>query len=148
MIRLMLGLTILAARLLPMLRTNAGTDHQAAVMATTATQPAPANYMALTANATAPAAGNTALAGEIATAGGGLVRKQAVYAHTPGTNTYTLTGTFTGTASDNYPVTIAKVGVFNAASGGTLVWETLLSPTAATLNASGDQLTVTQTVTL
>lgn len=75
---------------------------------------APAWYIALTANSTAPAAGDTTLASEITTAGGGLVRKLATYAHTAGASSYTL-------------------------------FETLVSPTA-TLSASGDQLTITQTV--
>jgi hypothetical protein len=59
--------------------------------------------------------GDTTLTGEIATAGGGLVRAQATYAHTAGTNTSTLTKTFTANASDALPVTVAKIGVFNAA---------------------------------
>ena len=42
---------------------------------------------------------------------------------------------------------IAKVGLFTAASAGTLVFETVLG-TTATLSASGDTLTITQTVTL
>lgn len=108
---------------------------------------ATAAYLALTANSTAPAATDTTLAGEITTAGGGLVRALATYAHTNGTSTYTLTKAFTANGSDSLPVTIAKVGVFTASSGGTLVFETALSPTA-TLSVSGDSLTITQTITL
>ena len=114
------------------MRTNAGADFQARVMADTASTGtgvyAAANYIGLTANATAPAAGNTTLTGEIAS--GTLNRAQATYAHTNGTNTYTLTKTFTSDQS----VTIAKIGVFNAATAGTMV--------------SGDQLQITETVTL
>jgi hypothetical protein len=128
-------------------RTNAGVDHQAAAMATTGSQPAPANYIALTANSTSPAGGDTTLAGEITTAGGGLVRAQATYAHTGGASSYTLTKTFTANGSDSLPVTIAKIGVFNASSSGTMVFETLLSPTAI-LSAAGDNLTITETVSL
>jgi hypothetical protein len=107
---------------------------------------APAVYTALTANVTAPAATDTALAGEITTAGGGLIRKMSTYAHTTGANSYTLTTTFTGNGSDAYPVTIAKIGVFNSLTSGTMLYETALSATA-TLSASGDALTTTHTVT-
>lgn len=110
-------------------------------------QAAAANYIALTANSAAPAAGDTTLTGEIATASGGLIRAQATPAHTNGTSTYTLTHTFTANGSDVLPVTIAKIGVFNASTVGTMMFETLLSATA-TLTASGDQIVVTETVTL
>jgi hypothetical protein len=134
------------------MRTNAGADFQARVMGDTSSNGtgsyAPGVYHALTANATAPALGDTTLAAEITTAGGGLIRKVAAYAHTNGTSTYTLTTTFTANGSDALPVTIAKMGTFNATpSGGTLVYTTLLSATA-TLTASGDALTLTQTVTM
>lgn len=127
--------------------TNAGKDLVAAAIGTTSAQPAPANYLALTANSTSPSASDTTLTGEITTAGGGLVRAQATYAHTTGQSTYTLTKTFTANGSDSLPVTIAKIGVFNASSSGTLAFETLLT-TTATLSASGDALTITETVTL
>lgn len=109
-------------------------------------QPAAFNYLALTANSTAPAVGNTSLAGEIATGGGGLIRAQATYAHTAGTNTSTLTKTFTANGSDVLPVVVAKIGVFNASSTGTEGYETLLNVTS-TLTTSGDNVTVTETVT-
>lgn len=125
--------------------TNAGYDHLCDV-ASKPTQPAAAQYMAVSANATAPAAGDTALAGEIATAGGGLLRAAATYAHTTGTKIYTLTKTFTANGSDSFPVTLKKFGVFNAASVGTLVYETTI--TDATLGVSGDAVTITETVTL
>jgi hypothetical protein len=107
---------------------------------------APAFFTALTANATAPAAGDTTLTAEITTAGGGLIRKLSTYAHTGGAASYTLTTTFTANGTDALPVTIAKVGVFNSISAGTMLYETLLSATA-TLSASGDALTTTHTVT-
>jgi hypothetical protein len=53
---------------------------------------------------------------------------------------------FTANGSDSLPVTIGKRGVFDAASAGNMVFETLVSPTA-TISASGDQLTLTDTVT-
>jgi len=104
-------------------------------------------WMALTANNVAPASTDTTLAGEIATAGGGLVRKVATYAHTTGAASYTLTGSYTANGSDVLPVTIAKMGVFNSSAAGRMPFETLLSATA-TLSASGDQLTVTETVSM
>lgn len=109
-------------------------------------RPAAGNYIALTANSTAPSAGDTTLTAEIATGGGGLIRATGTYAHTTGAATYTLTKTFTANGSDALPVTVAKVGVFNASSAGTLVFESLLSPTAV-FSASGDNTTITVTVT-
>ncbi len=108
---------------------------------------AAADYLALTANTTAPSAGDTTLTAEIATASGGLIRAQATYAHTGGASTYTLTKTFTANGNDSLPVTIGKVGVFNASSSGTMPWSSLLSPTA-TISANGDALTITETITI
>jgi hypothetical protein len=127
--------------------TNGGRDHALACVYGTSAQPAAANYIALTANSTSPSASNTTLTGEITTAGGGLVRAQATYAHTTGQATATLTKTFTANGSDSLPVTVAKIGIFNASSGGTMTNETLLD-TSATLSASGDTLTVTETSTV
>lgn len=127
--------------------TNAGLDYIAKQLGGTASATAIALNMALTANATAAAAGDTVLTGEIVTAGGGLLRAAATYAHTASATTYTLTKTFTANGSDALPVTIAKIGIFDAASAGNMVFETLLSATA-TLSASGDTLTVTETVTI
>lgn len=105
-----------------------------------------APFMALTANASAAAGSDTTLAGEITTAGGGLIRKLGTYAHTTGAASYTITGVFTANGTDTLSVTIAKMGLFNSLTGGTMAFETLLNATA-TLSASGDQLTVTDTVT-
>ena len=131
------------------MKTNAGNDFQALVMGGagngTGTS-APAKYMCLSATAGENAT-HTALAGEIVTGGGGLIRQSATYAHTTGANTYTLTGTFTANGSDSLPVTIAQIGILNAASTGTLVFEKQLG-TTATISASGDILTVTETVTM
>lgn len=110
------------------------------------TQPLPFNYMALTAGVGAPAVGDTTLTGEIATAGGGLLRATATYAHTGGTNTSTLTKTFTANGSDTLPVTIAQIGIFNAATVGTLAYHTVPSANA-TLTVSGDNVTYTWTDT-
>jgi hypothetical protein len=109
----------------------------------------PVLWMALSANTATPVDTDTTLPGEITTAGGGLVRKVSTYAHTTGASTYTQTATYTANSSDVLPVTIAKMGGFNSAvvSGSRMSFETLLNQTA-TLNAVGDQVTVTQTVTV
>lgn len=128
--------------------TTAGKDFIAGALGDrSGSRPAAADYLALTANSASPAAGDTALTAEIATASGGLIRAQATYAHTGGASTYTLTKTFTANGSDVLPVTIAKIGVFNASSGGSMPWTSLLSSTA-TLNASGDSMTLTETITI
>jgi hypothetical protein len=110
---------------------------------------APIFYMALTADATAPANGDTTLPSEITTAAGGLKRQAAAYAHTTSATTYTLTGSYTANGSDSLPVTIAKIGTFDSLTPATgiILHETSLSATA-TLTATGDALTVTQTVTM
>lgn len=110
---------------------------------------APVFYMALTADATATGSGDTTLPSEITTGAGGLKRQAAAYAHTTSATTYTLTGSYTANGSDSLPVTIAKMGTFDSLTPATgiILHETLLSATA-TLSASGDQLTVTQTVTM
>jgi hypothetical protein len=107
---------------------------------------AAADYLALTANVTTPALGDTTLTAEIATASGGLIRATATYAHTGGVSSWTLSKVFTVNGNDSIPVTVGKVGVFNASTVGTLVWATLLG-TTATLSAIGDALTVTETIT-
>lgn len=122
------------------LRTTAGADWQANSMGSTAGRPAVADYIALTADSTAPAAGNTTLSGEHTT--GGLGRAQGTYAHTNGTTSYTITRTFNATAT----LTAAKAGLFNAASAGTMAFETLLGSSAAVNN--GDTLTITWTVNI
>jgi hypothetical protein len=128
------------------LLTTVGRDALHAQHVGTAAQPAAFNYIALSANTTAVSAASTTLPGEITTASGGLVRAQATYAHTTGTNTSTLTKTFTANGSDSLAVVIAKIGVLNAASVGTLAYETMLNATA-TLTVSGDSVTVTETLT-
>lgn len=128
------------------LLTSVGRDALHAQHMGTAAQPAAFNYMALSANATAPSTASTTLPGEIVTAGGGLLRAQATYAHTTGTNISTLTKTFTANGSDALPVTLAKIGVLNAASVGTLGYETLLNAVAP-LTISGDNVAITETLT-
>ncbi len=108
----------------------------------------PAFFMGLTATATAPASGDTTLTGEITTSGGGLIRKICPYAHTAGTNTFTLTPVFTCNGTDSLPVTVAKIGVSpSLTSGFKNMFQTLLNATA-TFSLSGDSATITETVTI
>lgn len=126
---------------------TAGRDALHAQHLSTSAQPATFNYMCVSANTTAESAASTTCPGEITTAGGGLLRAQATYAHTAGTNTTTLTRTFACNGSDTLPVVIAKIGVLNAATVGTLGYEKLLNATA-TLTVSGDSVTCTWTDTI
>lgn len=109
-------------------------------------------FMGLTATATAPSATDTSLTGEVTSQPAGLIRKICPYAHTAGTNTYTLTPVYTiGGGDTSLPITVAAIGVFNSMvatdTATTMLFHTLLNATA-TLSASGDQLTVTETVTM
>jgi hypothetical protein len=128
------------------MRTSAGIDWQAGVMGNTSSNGsgsyAPATYIALSSNATAPSSSDSTLTGEITGSSGYLNRKQATYVHTSGTNTYTLSATFTS----DQTVTIQKIGVFTASSGGMLFIETALAAPVS-LN-SGDTLFIQETVTL
>lgn len=112
---------------------------------------APWNFIGISANAS-PASSDTALTSEIVTSGGGLIRKIAPYAHTTSATTWTLTPVFTANGSDSLPVTVASIGVFQdlpsvpTGAAGQPIFTTSLNATA-TLTTSGDQLTITDTVT-
>jgi hypothetical protein len=59
-----------------------------------------------------------------------------------------LTNTWTANGTDALPVTVAKIGVFQGVEAASrMFFETLLNA-VATLSTSGDQLQVTETVTL
>ena len=113
---------------------------------------APSWFMGLSASVTglASPSTNTSLPSEITTGGGGLVRQICPFAHTASTAVTTLTPVYTANGSDSLPVTIGSIGTFNsmvvADTTQTMYFNTLLG-TTATLSASGDQLTVTQTIT-
>lgn len=134
----------LATRL--QLRTNAGRDFQARVMGNSGVAGAgtgtmrPADYLAITENSTAPALTDTTLTGELT--GGGLARALATFSHTASATSYTLV--FEWTSSDGTARTIQKMGVFNASSGGSLVFSSLV-PSPPTLVA-GDKLQITSTI--
>ena len=113
---------------------------------------APYWYMGVNAGDTATVvATDTGLTGEIVAAGSGLLRKLATYAHTTTVASYSLAATFTYTGTDQTfgARTIGKMGIFNTLTGATGRAEfiTLVSPTA-TLTATGDALTITETVSL
>lgn len=111
-------------------------------------QPPPSWFMGLTANASAVANGDTTLPGEITTSGGGLIRKIGTLTHTAGASTGTVVAVFTANGTDSLPVTIAKMGISSSIkSTVNNLLQTLLNATA-TISASGDQLTVTDTITL
>jgi hypothetical protein len=105
---------------------------------------APAACMALSANTSSPVATDTTLAGEITTSGGGLVRRLAAFAHTTGSSSYTLTGTFTANGADALPVAVAKVGTFASMVSGRMAFEATIA--TANFAASGDVMVVTTTV--
>lgn len=106
----------------------------------------PAQFLGLSANNASENASDTTLTGEIVTASGGLVRALwTAWAHTAGQSQYQQTWVFTANGSDSLPVTIAKVMEFTSLVGGRALFEKLLSATA-TLSQSGDQLTVSLTV--
>lgn len=104
---------------------------------------APYRYMALTQDSAAASASDTSLASEITT--GGCGRALATYAHTLGTNTVTLSKSFS--VSGTFAA-IHKVGLFQAstASGSLMGFEVVLNADASVV--SGDTLAVTWTLTL
>lgn len=110
---------------------------------------APCWYMGLTADTGAVSTSDTTLPSEITTSGGGLIRKICTVAHSASASTYTLAATFTANGSDTLPVTIHKVGISPSILSTTALqlFESVLSADA-TLNASGDAVTVTDTVTM
>jgi hypothetical protein len=111
---------------------------------------APGAYMGLTATATAAVDGDTALTGEINTAGAsGLNRQLATYAHTAAATTTTEVKTFTAAAADTLPVTVAQMALFQGVvlASSRMIFRTVLSATMA-FSAIGDQGQVTHTTTL
>lgn len=112
---------------------------------------APYWYMALTTDTASPSASDTSLPSEITAAGSGCLRKLATYAHTTGVASYSLAATFTYTSTDQTfgSRALAKIGIFNTLTPATgrMQFETLLAQTA-TLTATGDAVTITDTVSL
>lgn len=109
---------------------------------------APAAFVALSADAGVVSATDTTLPSEITTSAGGLKRKRCPYGHTAGVAGFTLTPVFTANGFDSLPVTIAKAANFQSPKPATGKPQFMaLLGTTAVLGASGDQLTVTLTVT-
>jgi hypothetical protein len=122
---------------------------------------APAFYMGISVATRVFTAADTVLTNDGTTvselwfSGGGLRRRLASWAHTNGTATYTVANTFTANGSDTLPQTIAKIGIFQhfvnttvtTSNSGIILFQTLLSATA-TLSASGDNVQITDTVTV
>jgi hypothetical protein len=109
-------------------------------------------FVGMTTTNITPVHGDHSMSGEYTTSGGGFLRKIAPYALTSGTSpmSYTLTPVFTGNGSDTYPSTFYAIGCFTsmvtsfAQAGGPMKFETSLNA-SATVAASGDQVTVTET---
>jgi hypothetical protein len=120
--------------------TDAGKDSISAQIGSTSPGANGANYIALSSSTATPAAGDTTLASEITT--GGLARSQGDYAHTNGEDTFTVTETFTASASHT---DVRLAGLFTASSGGTMMAENTFTSVSL---ANGDQLTITWTITL
>ena len=124
--------------------TNAGRDFQARVMGDPASSGqgnyASASWIALSTDVTAEDASRTTLPGEVT--GGSMGRQQAAYAHVLGTDVYTLTTTFTA----DRQVEIAKYGVFNAQTGGSLMFEKLLDESVSL--SVGETVQIVDTVDL
>lgn len=108
----------------------------------------PCPFIGLTANSSAVGAGDTTLPGEITTASGGLIRKISPLAHTASATTGTLTPVFTANGSDSLPVTIAKIGISSSILSTVFNLAQTLLGTTAVVSLSGDQLTITDTITL
>lgn len=141
---------------------TAGTTPAVGALMVIASGSAPAWFVGLSNSVTSPASGDTTLAGEIlngtpagenntfGSGASGLIRQIAPYAHSAGTNTYTLTPVYTVNSNETgiLPQTIKAIGVFWSAltTASAMMFETTLSANA-TVSASGDQLTITETVT-
>lgn len=118
----------------------------------------PAQFAALSTDTTAKSLGGSdgtadasaitvALSGEISAAGGGLNRKIGVLAHSAGAATWTNTPVFTANGSDVLPKTVGTAALSPSNVAKALHYMTLLGTTAV-LSASGDQLTLTWTLTM
>ena len=98
------------------------------------------NYIALSNDSGSPSTSDTTLTGEIVS--NGLARAQGTVAHTSGTDTTTVSKTFTCSGSAQ---SCQKLALFTQSSGGTMCHETAF--TQRNLNP-GDTLAVTASITL
>lgn len=104
----------------------------------------PATWIGVSKNTAEPEPTSETLPEEIKTSEGGLVRALAKFTYLGG-NEYKIEATFKANAHDTVPVTLAKIGVFNAHNGGTLMFESLLTATAE-IKSVGDSVTITDVV--
>ena len=109
----------------------------------------PAAWVGITANSEEPKASNETLKSEIGTGKEksskfGLVRSLAAFKYLGGKE-YEVKVTFTAGTEDSVPVTLAKIGIFNAQNGGIMMFESLLTATAE-IKESGDAVTITDVV--
>ena len=138
--------------------TNAGKDFLSIQAGATSGQTAGASFIGLSTNSKVTAATDTCIS--TADAGttpveitsGGLERgTTGVFAHTTGTNTYTITKTFTASATHT---NVQRAGLFTAAANGDVCLGandgTMFAGNAfsAVTLQSADQLTITWTITL
>ena len=120
--------------------TKAGKDFISKQIGSTSPETNGANYIALSTSTSTPNENWTSIPDEITS--GGLQRAQGTYSHTDGNNYFTVSKTFTASATHTG---VQLAGLFTAASGGTL----LAANTFSAVNLiSGDQLTVTWTITI
>lgn len=106
-----------------------------------------------TSSGLSPAHGDTSLASEYSTSAGGIYRKISPYALVSGTSpmSFTLIPVFTANGSDTLPTTVYGCAFFTsmvlsfAQAGGPMRFEDTF--TSATFAASGDNLTLTETIT-
>lgn len=95
---------------------------------------------------------------ELWASGGGLNRAIAAWAHTTAATSYTLTKTFTANTNDNgnATATVHRCGIFlcnvtaapTTTTSGPMFTETDLNADAVLVPSAGDQLTVTEAVTI
>jgi len=120
--------------------TTTGVDVIAEQIGSTSPSTNGANYIALTNNTAAASSASTSLTGEIST--GGLARAIGAFAHTNGTSTYTVSKTFTASATNTG---VQKAGLFTSSAGNAMFAENTFSSVNL---ISGDQLTITWTITI
>ena len=101
----------------------------------------PAAWIGISADTVEPKATNETLKGEIGIGKAksskfGLVRSLAKFTYIGGKE-YKVEVTFTAGTEDELPVTLAKIGVFNAQNNGVMMFESLLTATAE-IKSEGD----------
>jgi hypothetical protein len=131
-------------------RSEEGAEPKASANFSIASGTTPAAWIGITANSEEPKESNTSLKEEIGTSHVenseyGLVRKLAVFKYLGGKE-YEVKTTFTAKSKDSTPVTLAKIGIFNAQHGGVMMFESKLTATAE-IKESGDSVSITDVVT-